>query len=300
MKIKRITFYTLPLLTLLACALIRPGNAFAQTTLQVATKTIEKTIGSPAVHMLHINAEKGDIEIISWEKPELSITMQLSARHTEKATAASDLAKVKYIAERSGKDYFLRNYVLLAEGESKPVSNIKARYVIYVPSSVAVDLSNSFGTIRMKGLTKQLRLKADFCTTTITNVKGTLDMQTTFGELDGTALAGAISFSGDHTSLRLDQVSGTLKVDASYGNVEILPSNALTSLAIHSRKSEVVLTAKNWRQFNYTVNGAYTSMKLPNGFKWKRNTADFKDAFFLNNQLASVQINTEFGKLTIK
>jgi DUF4097 and DUF4098 domain-containing protein YvlB len=254
----------------------------------------------PAINTLYINAEKGDIDIVSWEKPELYITLQLSARHTERATAASDLSKVKYITKRQGKDYFLRNYILLAEGEGKPVSNIKARYTIFLPSYVSVDLTNTFGTIKMKGLTKKLRLKADFCTTIITDIKGTLDLKTTFGDLDGTALAGAVSFSGDHTNLRLDQVSGSLKVDASYGNVEITPTNGLTSLAVHSKKAEVTLNTKNWRLFNYTVNGAYTSMKLPNGFKWKRNTADFKDAFFLNNQLASVHIHTEFGKLTIK
>jgi hypothetical protein len=226
--------------------------------------------------------------------------LQLSARHTERATAANDLLKVKYVAEQNGKDYFLRNFILLAEGDSKPISNIKARYTIYVPSYVSVDLTNTFGTIKIIGLANTLRLKADFCSTTITGIKGSLDLRTNFGELEGTALAGAISFSSNHANLRLDQVSGTLKVDASYGNVEILPANGLTSLAIHSKKSEIVLVAKDWRQFNYMVNGAYTIMKLPNGFKWKRNTQDFKDAFFSNNQLASVQINTEFGKLTIK
>jgi hypothetical protein len=298
MKTKRIDFKKWALLVILIGTVIPPVTA--QTTLQVASKTVEKTIGAAAIHILHINAEKGDIEITAWEKPELSVTLQLSARHTERTTAASDLSKVRYIAERSGKDYYLRNYILLAEGESKPVSNIKARYIIYVPSSVSVDVINTFGNIKMKGLTKKLHLKADFCTTTIIDVKGTLDLQTTFGALEGTELAGAISFSGDHTNLRLDQVSGNLKVDASYGNVEILPANGLSSLAIHSKKSEVMLSAKNWRLFNYTVNGAYTSMKLPNGFKWKRNTADFKDAFFSNDQFANVQISTEFGKLTIR
>ncbi|MCF0060221.1 DUF4097 domain-containing protein [Dyadobacter chenwenxiniae] len=300
MKTKPIFLPVLLSLALLICTLIFPDITIAQTTLQVASKTIEKTIGLPAVQTLHISAEKGDVEIIAWDKPEMSVKLQLSARHTERTTAASDLSKVKYIAERSGRDYYLRNYISLAEGESKPVSNIKARYTIYVPSSISVNVTNTFGTIKMKGLTKKLHLKADFCTTTIADLKGTIDLQTTFGELEGTALAGAISFSGDHTNLRLDHVSGTLKVDASYGNVEIMPTNGLSRLTIHSKKSEVTLSAKNWRLFNYTVNGAYTSMKLPNGFKWKHNTADFKDAFFSNDQFASVQISTEFGKLTIK
>jgi hypothetical protein len=175
MKTKRIDFKKWALLVILIGTVIPPVTA--QTTLQVASKTVEK--------------------------PELSVTLQLSARHTERTTAASDLSKVRYIAERSGKDYYLRNYILLAEGESKPVSNIKARYIIYVPSSVSVDVINTFGNIKMKGLTKKLHLKADFCTTTIIDVKGTLDLQTTFGALEGTELAGAISFSGDHTNFGL-------------------------------------------------------------------------------------------------
>ena len=60
------------------------------------------------------------------------------------------------------------------------------------------------------------------------------------------------------------------------------------------------MVTKNWKNFDYDINSAYTNMKLPNGFKWKRNTPDFKDAFFSNNQLANVQISTEFGNLTIK
>jgi hypothetical protein len=272
----------------------------AQGVLQVATKTIEKTIGNPSVRTLYIAAERADIEMTTWEKSDISVVMELSARHPDKSTAVSDLSKVQYIADRNGKDYFLRNYIVLKDGDNKPVSNLKARYIIHLPSSCAVDLKNSFGTITLKGLTNSIQLKADFCTTNLVDLSGKGQVNTTFGELKCDDLAGTFTFSSDHTKLHLNQVAGTVRLDANHGNVEIYPNSGLTSLAIRSKKAEVVVLAKNWQLFDYTVQGAYATIKLPNGFKWKRNTSDFKEAFFNRKQLATVDINAEFGNVTIR
>ena len=295
-------FRKVPLFTILVYWVVSNGFQWtqAQNVLQVATKAIEKTVAAHAIRTLHISAEKADIELIAWEKAEISIVMELSARHPDRATATTDLAKVQYIADRSGKDYFLRNYILLKEGESKPLSNLKARYTIHLPASCAIDLKNTFGTIQIKGLTNNLKLNADFCTTSLLNIKGKGLLETTFGELKGIEITGDFTFTSDHTNLRLENIGGAVKMNTLYGNVEIQPSIGLTSLAIQSKKAVVTMLSKNWQQFDYDINSAYTTMKLPNGFKWKRNTTDFKDAFFSRNQIANVQINAEFGNLTIK
>ncbi|SKC04001.1 hypothetical protein SAMN05660293_03729 [Dyadobacter psychrophilus] len=276
------------------------GVVKAQGVLQVATKVVEKNIAAPAIRTLHINAEKADIELTTWDKSEISIVMELSARHPDKNTAANDLSKVQYIADRNGKDYFLRNYIVLKDGESKPVSNLRARYKIHLPASCAVNLKNSFGTITLKGLTNSLQLKADFCITTLAEIKGKGQMQTSFGELKVNEISGIFTFTSDHTKVSLQSIAGVIKVDALYGDIELFPTSGLTSLAIKSRKAEVTLQTKNWQNFDYTIQSAYANMKLPNGFKWKRNTTDFKEAFFSKNQLANVDINAEFGRVTIK
>ena len=292
---------TLIVLALLYCFGINGSLLVsAQGILQVATKTIEKSVPVPSIHTLHVSAEKADIELVAWDKSEISITLELSARHPDKATATTDLAKVRYIAERNGKDYFLRNYILLKEGESKPLSNLKARYTIHLPPSCAIDLKNTFGTVLIKGLTNNMKLNADFCTTSLLNLKGKGMVQTTFGELKGVEISGSFSFTSDHTNVRLENIGGGIRMDTFYGNVEIFPSSGLTSLSIQSKKALVIMQFKNWQLFDYRVNSAYTTVKLPNGFKWKRNTSDFKDAFFDKNQLANVQIDTEFGNLTIR
>lgn len=295
-------FRKLPVLTILLCWVAASGfqSAQAQNVLQVAIKAIEKTVAATSIRTLYINAEKADIELIAWDKTDIAIVLELSARHPDKATATSDLGKVQYIADRSGKDYFLRNYILLKEGENKPLSNLKARYVIHLPSTCSVDLKNTFGTIQMKGLTNNLKLNADFCTTSLLNIKGKGLLETTFGELRAIEIVGTFSFSSDHTNLSLENIGGAIRMNTLYGNVEISPSPGLTSLAIQSKKAVVTMVTKNWQQFDYDINSAYTTMKLPNGFKWKRNTPDFKDAFYSKNQMANVQINAEFGNLTIK
>jgi hypothetical protein len=292
--------YTAQIILLLWGFLIGINLARAQGTLQVASKTFERIVGAPAVRTLHINAEKADIELIAWEKPGISVVIELSARHPDKNTATQDLAKLQYVADRNGKDYFLRNFISLKEGESKPLSNLKTRYVIYLPAACAVNLKNTFGTIIMKGLTNNINLKADFCTTKLINLKGRGVLETNFGEINGDEISGSFSFTSDHTNMHLAGIGGAIKMRAVYGNVEIYPSSALTSLAIQSRKAVVTLLTKNWQLFDYTINGAYATMKLPNGFKWKRNTTEFKDAFFSKNQLVNVDINAEFGNVTIK
>jgi len=275
-------------------------SASGQGVLQVATKSIEKTVTANTIRTLYINAEKADIELIAWDKAEITVILELSARHPDKKTAASDLGKIQYIADRSGKDYFLRNYILLREGESKPLSNLKARYTIHLPPSCSVDLKNTFGTIQMKGLTNNLKLSAEFCTTSLAHMKGKGLLETTFGELKAIEISGSFSFTSDHTNLLLENIGGAIRMNTLYGNVEISPAAGLTSLAIHSKKAVVTMSTKNWQQFDYDINSAYTTMKLPNGFRWKRNTPDFKDAYFSRNQPANVQINAEFGNLTIR
>ncbi|KQS27966.1 hypothetical protein ASG33_16330 [Dyadobacter sp. Leaf189] len=271
-----------------------------QGTLQVATRTIEKNVAASTVRVLHINAEKADIEVSTWDKNEISIVMQLSARHPDRAVAARDLAKIQYLAERTGKDFFLRNYILLKDGEMKPQSNVKAHYKIQLPATCEVDLKNTFGTILLKGLLRGLQIKADFCNTTLADIEGKGQFNTSFGELKGSLLSGSFTLTSDHTKVVLTDVAGTLKVDSQFGNVEIHPSAGLTSLAIRSKKTEVMLVQKNWQQFDYNISSAYTSIKLPNGFKWKKNTPDFKEAFFSGNRLANVLISAEFGNVTIR
>ncbi|GAB2763577.1 hypothetical protein GCM10027275_00750 [Rhabdobacter roseus] len=274
--------------------------ARAQVTLQVASRTIERAVPAQGIRTLHLNAEKADIEVVAWDKAEINVTLELSARHPDRSVATTDLAKMQYLAERQGRDYFLRNYIVLKSGEAKPVSNLKAHYRIQVPAGCALEVRNSFGTVLLKGLQNSIKMKADFCTTSLTDLSGRMLLETTFGDLKARYLQGTLAFTTDHTDLQLDDVGGTVKLDAHYGSVAIQPSPALNSLTIQSRKSVVTLLAKDWQRYDYDIQTAYAATQLPNGFRWKRNTPDFKEAFFKRNQTAFVHINAEFGTLTVR
>ncbi|GAA4413991.1 hypothetical protein GCM10023187_42900 [Nibrella viscosa] len=280
--------------------LASPNLVQAQAVVQVATRTVERSVDAAGIRTLHIVAEKADIELAVWDKATIAVKLELSARHPDKTTATNDLAKVQYVADRSGRDFFLRNFILLKDGEAKPLSNLKARYTVYLPASCAVDVRNSFGTVTMKGVRNSLRLKADFCISTLTDIMAKGTLETSFGELTARSLSGTFVFATDHTNLRLEQPAGSVKLNAAYGTVDILPDERLTGLTIQSKKAVVNVFPKNWQQFDYAISGAYATLQLPNGFNWKRNTADFKEAFFSSRQTATVSITAEFGDLTIK
>ena len=89
----------------------------------------------------------------------------------------------------------------------------------------------------MKGLTNNLKISADFCTTSLINIEGKGILETSFGELKGIEIVGTFSFVSDHTSLRLKNVGGEIKMNTLYGNVVISPSAELTSLGIQSKKA---------------------------------------------------------------
>lgn len=69
-------------------------QAAAQTTLQVATKHLEKDF--EAIKSIKIDAEKADIEIVVWNKSKVDLSVDLSAKHPEKAVAAKDLNYLKF------------------------------------------------------------------------------------------------------------------------------------------------------------------------------------------------------------
>ena len=79
MKLNNFIFNKAIPVTLFFC-LSLISTAQAQATLQVATKKIERTIGAPAVRTLFINAEKADIEMVTWGKDDISVVMELSAK----------------------------------------------------------------------------------------------------------------------------------------------------------------------------------------------------------------------------
>lgn len=213
-------------------------HAFAQT-LQVVTKTIEKTFTADRYPKVQVWGERSDIDIVSWERNEMKAVIELTAKHPDRSTAEKDLEILHYTAEKSGRTVSLHNFVVLTKNRAKPQSNLKAHFTLFVPVNCAVEIKNSFGKITVKGLQTIMQLQAEFCTVELTDLRGTLTARTQFGALKADNLSGTISFITERTDLLLQQIKGECRVRAQYGSLDIQTDKSQVKLDVETKNTEL-------------------------------------------------------------
>jgi len=211
----------------------------AAQTLQVATKTVEKTFKFEPLNEVQIMAERADIEVNTWERSEIKIVLELSTKHPDRAVATKDLAVMQHVIEKAGNTLFLRNFITLTKDTPKPQSNFKARYVLFVPAACGFDIQNSFGKTQLKGLTKTTVLRTEFCSVILNDLKGDIRFQANFGDLTATNLDGKISIVSDRTDLILRQLKGQCRIKAQYGSLDLAIDKTLVKMNLDTKHTEL-------------------------------------------------------------
>lgn len=216
-----------------------PFCSFSQT-LQVVTKTVEKTFEAPQYAKVQVWGERSDIEIMTWGKNEIKATIELTAKHPDRSVAEKDLEALHYTADKKGKTVSLHNFVVLAKNGTKPQSNLKARFTLFVPANCAVEIQNSFGKITLKGLqTQTMQLQTEFCTIELTDLRGTLTARTQFGALRTENFNGLLSIFSERTDLVLQQIKGECRVRAQYGSLDIQTDKSQVKLNVETKNTEL-------------------------------------------------------------
>ncbi|MDZ7934027.1 MAG: DUF4097 family beta strand repeat-containing protein [Emticicia sp.] len=274
------------------------STAKAQTTLQVVTKSIEKTFSG--CNMLNIEAEKADIEILTWGKSEVKVTIDLIAKHPDRKMAVNDLETLNYVATKTNSEVFLRNYLVIRDEKVKPNSNLKVKYSIRVPEEMKIMIQNNFGKIYVNGNTKRLGMKTDFCFIELDNVRGNMKLDTHYGELVCKAFSGTSVINSERSDLNFIALGGRNMISSKYGKIKIASISELESLRINAEKTEITMDKVPLRNFNFDVTSRFGKMSLPSEFSWTQNDKMERSAI-LNITLASkITINNSFGSITIK
>lgn len=283
-----------------------PYYAGAQTTqqLHLITKTMEKSFTYQDGYEVNIEGEKADVFIDTWDKKEISIKLELSARHPDKAIAEADLEKIKYIAKRVKNKIYLRNYISEGEGIEAPTSNLDAQYTIYVPEECPVYLKNYFGVSNVSNLTNQFRFFGEFSQVGMKNMSGNLDLTSRFGDINGKVLNGIVSVDSRRSDITLEQIQGSYNIKAEYGVVRILSGQGLLDLNIDADKSDVYLFDKKLLDYGYVLNTQHGEVRFPSDLKLEfiENSDEVKKLQFTPQQefYPSVSISVTFGDVYLE
>ena len=274
----------------------------AQTTLQVVTKSVEKTLLAPVGTLLSLDAEKADVTLRTDSRSrEVKIKIELTARHPQLDVAKHDLHALKIVTEKMSNTIYIRNYIAIAKGTAKPAADLRARYTITLPPDLSITLKNTFGKLNAADLTNQLDVTAEFCKIQLSNIKGTTTLNTRFGDIEATQLDGKTTITSLRTDISLNILRGVCEMKAQFGKIKIRADRALSSLSINAEKADVTFDPPDGNpRFGYNLNAEYGTVTTPPkfNFKYLEKSKQREKVQLLGNAVA-VTIQTTFGQIVI-
>jgi hypothetical protein len=207
------------------CFLFSVVTAFSQTQLHVLSRTYKKEQNATAIKSLQITAEQAEVEVRVWQKNSIAYEVKLISKHPDKEQAEKDLESWKLLDEKIGKQLYLRNYMEILKSRTKPESNLRAIYVVYLPQHVSLELYNTFGKVALHGVRQPTKLNLRFCETRIIDTKSALDIQSYFGTNLFSTFSGRLTLKTDHSETVLRNSSSELKVSLLHGKLQLYEAN---------------------------------------------------------------------------
>ena len=283
--------------------ILRGTPVTAQTTVQVVTKTHEKSIAYSTGFLISIDAEKAEITIkTDASLKEVKIKMDLIAKHPQIETAKKDLENLKYVMETLGKTIYLRNYVAINKGSEKPLSDLRARYTILLPPNAPVSIKNNFGKLNITDLKSKLSIVSEFCKTQLDNVAGEIAINAKYGEILGNNINARIAIVSVRTDINLAVQKGVCDIKAQYGKIRVDADRTLTMLKIEAEKADVKVTPPEGN-VAYNLDAEYGKVMTPKGSNLKyseKNKARERINWTPQNAQSTINVTTSFGTIEIE
>ena len=278
------------------------GKLSAQETMQVVTKSIEKSLPYGIGTEISIEGEKADIFLSSWDRNKIAIYLDLTARHESKAVAEKDLKRIKYEVEQQGEKILIRNFIDKPEGVEKPASSLKAKYTIILPKNCPVNLSNFFGSAAVSELENALVINSEFCKLDLKNLDGDISISTRFGDITGTRISGNVLIFSNRSNIDLAGIEGVFKIKSRYGKIDIDAQPQKVDLEIDAVKTDVNFLHAPPGFFSFFLTAENGNIVTPQelGFLMTQLSANNLQAVYNpGTQQSNIKIQTTFGNIVI-
>lgn len=290
------------LFTLLSFSIALGLNA--QTTLQVVTKTVHKTLPWKAGYAIEVNGEKAEIEVEpNYSDPgNVSIKAELTTRHPRLDTAKMDLEAWKFIATQNGNTVYIRAYIAAPSAKSMPSSNLKAKILIKIPPSSPINISNKLGKVQLRQLQGNVRLIGEFCEFKITDQKSALEVHSQYGNIQGQNLEGKVSIDTKRADIKLSGIQGDCSIRCEYGTVELDGLSPSANLMVDSKKTEVKMDIPGTLPHNVELKAAHGNLDIPLGLHLDPASIVGKQSFkrTMGKNRPKIKVESNFGNISIQ
>jgi len=290
-------------LRLIALLLLLAAGATAQTTLQVVTQTVQKTLPWKPGAAVEIICENAEVDVVAADQQQVSLRAELSARHPQLDSAQTDVKAWKFTTSTVGKKIYIRAYIGLPIGQKLPASNLKARIRVVVPQGCPVTLSNKFGKAHLEKISAAVQLTGEFCAFTLRDLLGSVQVQSRYGDVHGSRIAGTVTVESTRSDVSLSGLRNDCTVRSAYGAVSVEAGTQTGNLSVIATKCDVTVEALPPLRHNFDLRTTYGDLNTPANFPFDTKGSDGNTrqaALRQGTGLPKVHVETTFGKITVR
>lgn len=277
--------------------------SFAQIRIQVVSKKITKTINWSDGMPLEIRAERAEIFCTTHSLSTIVVDVEFISKNENRDIAETDLKKMKWLNETINKRVFLRNYIELSKGETKPLSDIKAVYHIKIPEKCALNINNYFGLTEIRNVNHKLSITSEFGKINLFNVNGNTTIKTIFGDFTASNLSGNTHIDSKRSDIDIQNISGKIELHSNLAEININGIINIENLRIEAEKSKVFITTADYKKFSFNFELYKADFNKPDEMKpvYSDNTTELvKGVFNKSKVLPFIDVRIKTGSLNIK
>jgi len=226
----------------------------------VKEKNISKTYPASG-NKLKIDNSFGAVKFTAWEKNEIKVDVHIEASSNKEDFAQKIFDAISVADKQQGNEISFKTTINNRNNDCKNCkSSMQIDYVVHLPVSVALNVTNSFGSIDLPDYTGALSVNSKFGSLTTGSLSNVKDIGVEFGSaaiknmsnIDATFKFSKIDIANlggknkiklefcDATSINLDNNLNSLDLHESYSTVNIRPGNLSASYTIATSFGSVI------------------------------------------------------------
>lgn len=286
----------------------------------VRSKTFSKSFPLDGNDKVNLMNRYGEVQIKTWNKKELRVDIDIKAYSKDEADAQRLIDGTVIAADKSGDQVSVKT-IFAAEGgkfgtkvkNGKTLSRreIRVNYIVYLPASNALNLSNQYGNVNMSDFSGALNVKVQYGSLTagrLSNTSNILEIQYGFTKIHeinaatikqqyGSGLTigtiGSLNLEAQYTGVNIGSIKGNAVIKQQYGQGLDIGSAGNLDLTVqyaNVKLGTVIGDANIKQQYNKLSIGSANTLNLKGQYT----------KVALGNLKGPVNFSVAYSKLTVE
>ncbi len=207
----------------------------------------------------------GDIQILGADTMDISIEYSFRATPSfQERVGTIDDSAFRFQADGDTASFGLSPSIAQAvSSDSSGANDILISYVITIPSNLALDLAQSFGTMEITGCYSAITLDASYSDVYLSDIGGELNLDTSFTDITLDAIHAPSQLVFEYGSLK-GSVGAPFSLTSNFSDTDLTVTEKLDgNVSVNSEYGDVTLRLPSDQNGHFAITSSFSSLYCP-------------------------------------